>query len=131
MAVMDASVVVEMLLGTARGQDAIDSALADPNGMHAPHLLDAEVTHALRRLVLMREITAQDAQSAIDALPQLRLDRYAHLLLLPRVWELRDSLTAYDAFYVALAEILRLPLMTCDGKLSRSHGHSAEIVLLD
>ena len=130
MAVMDASAVVEVLLRTAIGMDALERLMAEPDGMHAPHLLDVEVAHALRRLVLTRELSTQDAAFAVEALPQLRLDRHAHLLLLPRVWELRNSLSAYDSVYVALAEALDTPLITCDGKLSRSHGHRANIVLL-
>lgn len=130
MAVIDASAVVEVLLRTAIGMAALDLLVAESDGMHVPHLLDVEVAHALRRLVLARELSTQDAELAVEVLPQLRLDRHAHLLLLPRVWQLRNSLSAYDAVYVALAEALNTPLITCDAKLSRSHGHRAEIVLL-
>jgi predicted nucleic acid-binding protein len=130
MAVMDASIVVEILLRTSVGLNAYDRAATESAGMHAPHLLDIEVAHALRRLAQAHQVSQQDAGLAMDALPQLQLERHAHLLLLPRIWELRDSLSAYDASYVALAEILDTPLLTCDAKLSRAHGHNAEIVLL-
>ena len=130
MTVMDASVVVEIVLRTAVGMDALDRLIAKPDGMQAPHLVDVEVTHVLRRLVLAREVSTADAAFAIDTLAQLRLERHAHLLLLPRIWDLRNSLSAYDAAYVALAEALDTPLMTCDARLSRSRGHRANIVLL-
>jgi predicted nucleic acid-binding protein len=55
--------------------------------------------------------------------------RVGHRSLLPRVWELRDVLTAYDAAYVALAEALGVPLLTCDGRLGRASGHSAEVLV--
>jgi predicted nucleic acid-binding protein len=130
MAVMDASAVVEVVLRTPRGLNAFESALSSQAGMHAPHILDIEVAHVLRRLVLKKELSLQDAGIAIGALPQLEVVRHSHLLLLPRIWELRDAVTAYDAAYVALAEILDVPLLTCDAKLSRSHGHRAKIILL-
>ena len=122
--------MVEVLLRTAIGMDALERLMAEPDGMHVPHLLDVEVAHVLRRLVLTGELSTPDAEFAVEALAQLRLDRHAHILLLPRVWELRNSLSAYDAVYVALAEALNTPLITCDAKLSRSHGHRANIVLL-
>ncbi|SRR5205814_1311888 len=130
MAVLDASVVVEMLLRTPAGRSAFRRLAEEARRLHAPHLVDVEVMYALRRLVQKRELSPQDAGIAIDALPQLEIQRHGHLLLLPRVWELRESVTAYDAAYVALAETLNLPLLTCDGKLSRAHGHDAEIVLV-
>lgn len=128
MNVVDASVVVEMLLRRRIGLEAL--ARFASTGLHAPHLLDVEVAHALRRLAQAREVSPNDATIAIEALHQMRIERHAHLLLLPRVWELRDGVSAYDAVYLALAEALNAPLLTCDGKLSRSHGHHANIVLM-
>ena len=60
----------------------------------------------------------------------LPVHRHPHDILLPRIWELRRSVTAYDAAYVALAEALDAPLLTRDGKLARSHGHRARIELV-
>lgn len=130
MAVMDASIIVEMVVRTTTGLDAIDLAAAEPTGMHAPHLIDIEVMHTLRRLLRMGELTTRDAEFAVKAFQQLRLARHTQLQLLPRIWELRDSLSAYDAAYVALAEGLDMPLLTCDAKLARAPGHRAKIVLL-
>jgi predicted nucleic acid-binding protein len=130
MAVLDASVVVEMLLRTFTGRSAFRRIATESGGMHAPHLLDVEVMYAVRRFVQKKELSVRDAGIAVDALSQLQIERHAHLLLLPRIWELRDGITAYDAAYVALAETLGQPLFTRDAKLSRSHGHRAEIVLL-
>jgi predicted nucleic acid-binding protein len=128
MAVLDASAVVEILLRTPVGLSVLEQAA--PMNRHAPHLIDVEVMHTLRRLSRTRALSRMDSQFAVQIFPRIQLQRYGHLPLLPRVWELRDSLTSYDAIYVALAESLETPLFTCDAKLSRSHGHRAQIVLL-
>jgi predicted nucleic acid-binding protein len=119
-----------MLLRTSAGIGALNRLAAEPAGMGAPHLIDIEVAHALRRMVLLRKLSVVDAEFAIATLPQLRIERYPHLVLLPRIWQLRDSLSAYDAAYVALAELLDQSLFTFDAKLGRSHGHQARIVTL-
>lgn len=82
----------------------------------------------LRRFVRSREIDAARAGAALALLPELRLQRYPMTVLLERIWSLRETLSAYDAAYVALAEALDLPLLTTDGRLARSHGHEVEIV---
>ena len=128
MAVLDASVILEILLRRPAGLSVMERVDADER--HAPHLVDIEVMHALRRLVHLRALSSADAELGIDTLPKLRIQRHSHQLLLPRIWQLRTSMTAYDAAYVSLAESLSTPLLTCDGKLSRSHGHHAEIILL-
>jgi len=84
--------------------------------LHAPHLLDIEVTDVLRRLVLQKQITAARGELALDDLAKLVIERHGHESLLGRIWQLRDSLTSYDAAYVALAEALHAPLSSCDGK---------------
>lgn len=98
--------------------------------IHAPHLLDIEVTQVLRRLVQRKEITIVRARQAFDDFAQLLVERHEHQSLLPRVWQLRDSLSAYDGAYVALAEALGAPLLTCDAKLADAHGHHATIELV-
>lgn len=122
MIVLDASVIVELLLGTARGR-SIAARIEDPAlGLHAPHLADVEVAQALRRYVRDGELDAASAMAALDDLRSLDLERHAHEPLLDRVWALRANLTAYDAVYVALAEALDTTLLTCDGRLARAPG---------
>jgi predicted nucleic acid-binding protein len=128
--VVDASALVELILGTPAGR-AIASHIADPNeALHAPHLADVEVAQALRRYVREREIDEPTAAVALDDLRALDLQRHAHEPLLARVWDLRKNLTAYDAVYVALAEVLDDVLLTCDGPLSRAPGINGRVLLV-
>ena len=127
MIVLDASAALELLLQTPLGVRVADRALAADESLHTPHLLDVEVAQVLRRHTLAGELSAARAQEALADLADLPLVRYAHTQLLSRVWSLRDSLTAYDAVYIALAEALEAPLLTTDRKLARSHGHEARV----
>jgi predicted nucleic acid-binding protein len=129
--VVDASALLELLLRTVRGDSVALHALAPEQRLHAPHLLDVEVAQALRRLVQLGDITATRARQALDDHAALAVDRHAHQDLLPRIWQLRESISAYDAAYVALAEALEAPLLTCDAKLARSHGHRAKMELVE
>jgi len=95
--------------------------------LHAPHLLDLEVAQVLRRYVRDQRITARRAQEALEDLADLPLSRYPHDFLIPRIWELRATLTAYDAAYVALAELIGASLITCDGKIASAPGHHANV----
>lgn len=109
----------------------MERALEPSERLHAPHLLDIEVANALRRLVHRKEIAAVRAAQVFEDFAQLLIQRHVHEPLLPRIWQLRDALTPYDAAYVALAEALDAPLLTCDGKLARAHGHRAAIELVE
>ena len=130
MIVLDASAVVELLLGTEAG-GFIAGRIADPElGLHAPHLVDIEVIQVLRRYLREGEIDRVTALRAIEDLRSLDVERHAHEPLLDRVWKLRDNLTAYDAVYVALADALDAPLLTCDGKLARTPGIGERIELV-
>jgi predicted nucleic acid-binding protein len=130
MIVTDASVVVELLLGT-EGASRIADRLLDPEEtLHAPHLLDVEVAQALRRYALAGDVTPRMGELGLSDLLDLPIVRHPHTLLLPRIWELRRSISAYDAAYVALAEALGAPLLTRDARLARSHGHRARIELI-
>lgn len=121
--------MIDVLLGTDR--EHLAARLLDTKEtLHAPHLLDVEVANGLRRRVARRELSADLGQLALALLSQLPLARYPHTPLLPRIWELRDNLTAYDAAYVALAEGLDATLVTRDAKLAAAPGHSANIELL-
>lgn len=116
--VADASILVEALVtrSTAASR-SIEGAV-----VHAPHLVDVEVVQALRRLHWAGVIEHAVAVGARTALLDVVTHRYPHDVLLERVWELRANLTAYDATYVALAEVLGLPLVTCDGRLAAAPG---------
>lgn len=130
MIVIDASAVLELLLGTDRAEKIASRALADDERLYAPHLLDIEIAQALRRLVTFKEVTASRARQALDDYSALFIRRYAHGDLLQRIWQLRNSVTAYDGAYIALSEALNAPLLTCDAKLGRSHGHRAKIEVI-
>ena len=130
MIVLDASALVELLLNTAAGR-AIATRIADPAlGLHVPHLADIEVAQALRRFAKDGELDAADAVVALEDLRSLDLQRHAHEPLLERVWQLRQNLSAYDAVYVALAEVLETVLLTCDGRLARAPGLARRVELV-
>lgn len=130
MIVLDASAAIEWLLQSPAGVK-IEKRLFPPSeSLHAPHLLDVEVAQVLRRYVREKIISAQRGQEALEDLADIPLSRYPHDFLIPRVWELRATLTAYDAVYVALAELLDAPLLTCDGKIASASGHSANVEVM-
>ena len=130
MIVLDASALVELILATPTGQ-LVAARVADPEeGLHVPHLVDIEVAQALRRYVREGDIDATAAGAALDDFRALDLQRHAHEPLLERVWQLRQNLTAYDAVYVALAEVLDSVLLTCDGRLSRAPAMSGRVELV-
>ncbi|MGE0667330.1 MAG: type II toxin-antitoxin system VapC family toxin [Sphingomonadales bacterium] len=129
MTVVDASVLVEVLLRTRAGQALSRRVLRSGETLHGPHLIDIEVAHAIRRATAKGDIAVQRGHDALADLIGFPLRRYRHDVLLPRIWELRANVTAYDGAYVALAELLDAPLLTCDGPLARSSGHRARIEL--
>jgi predicted nucleic acid-binding protein len=125
--VLDASAAIEWLLQTPTGTRVEERIFSAVPNLHAPHLLDIEVAQVLRRYVTAHIITASRGQEALQDLIDLPLTRYPHDLLLWRIWNLRNALTAYDAAYVALAEALGALLITCDRKMAAASGHSALI----
>jgi len=128
MIVVDASVALEILIRTPLG--AKHTERIGHEDVHAPHLIDVECLNALRRLIFGGGLSANTAEEALRGLRDWRMERHELTPLLPRIWELRNSISAYDASYVALAEALDAPLLTCDVKLSRARGHMARIELL-
>ena len=127
MIVVDASAMTEFLLQTPLGIRVEARLFRGRDEFHVPHLVDVEVTQALRRLVRTHELPVDRAEEALADLADFDLHRHAHVDLLARVWELRDNLTSYDAVYVALAEAIASPLVTCDVPLGSSPGHTARI----
>jgi len=125
--VVDASAMLEVLLGTATGALVEDRLLTGGESLHAPHLLDVEVAQVLRRYTAAGELTPERGREALMDLVDFPVHRYPHDLLLPRIWELRHNVTAYDAAYVALAETLAAPLVTCDARLAAAPRHAAKI----
>jgi predicted nucleic acid-binding protein len=127
--VVDASAALELLLRTP-GASTVERRLFSANEtLHAPHLIDIEVAHVLRRYALAGDMSAQRGHEALEDLADLSLRRYPHEVFLPRVWELRANLSAYDAIYVALAEALDAPLFTRDRRLAGAPGHRARVEL--
>lgn len=130
MIVLDASAVIDLLLRSNGVESIEDRVFAPGQSLHVPHLLDLEVAQVLRRYVMKGEVAESRAEEALDDLAALRLQRYPHDVLLTRIWELRHTVTAYDAAYLALAEVLDAPFLTRDRRLSMSGGHRATIVLV-
>jgi predicted nucleic acid-binding protein len=124
--VIDTSAVVDLLLETPVN-DALVARLTTVTEMHVPHLIDVEFLSVLRRLVGRGLLTEPRANVARQRFHQLPLHRYPHHPLGDRVWALRAAITAYDGQFIALAEVLGLPLITSDVKLAGSNGHHATI----
>lgn len=127
MPVIDASALVAYLAGGELADDVRSRLLTAPDGLWAPHLIDAEVGHALRRGVLAGELGAGTARAALEDLADFPLRRTGHSALLDRAWALHRSVSFYDGLYVALAERLGLPLLTLDARLARAPGIRATI----
>lgn len=130
MTVVDASIVVRLLL--ARPDDSgLRERFGHERLVHAPALIDAAVTSAVRGLLLSTKagtaITTSRAAAMITDFVDLPIARHPMVPLQSRVLELRSNFTAYDGFYVALAEALQTPLLTDDRKFARAPGHDAEI----
>lgn len=131
MIVLDASAVIEWLIKSPVGTEVDRRLFAfAPVTLHVPHLLDVEIAQVLRRYVREKMMTASRGEEALQDLHDLPLNRYPHDILMPRVWELRAVLTAYDAVYIALAELLDAPLLTCDRKIALASGHRAAVEVI-
>jgi predicted nucleic acid-binding protein len=127
--VLDASAATDFLLPREPQREWVEQLiLRSGETLHAPHLIDLEVTNAIRRWVARREIPERRARMALVNLEALSLVRYPHRQLLERIWQLRNVITVYDAAYVALAEALDAPLVTTDQALARTTGHRAHVL---
>jgi predicted nucleic acid-binding protein len=125
--VLDSSAVIDWLLQTTAGL-RIRSRVRNES-VHAPHLIDIEVVHVLRRLVREGVFPAWGADEAMAIFQDLQISRHPHLNFLPRIWQYRHTLSAYDATYIVLAEALGATLITRDARLAAAHGHTAKIEL--
>ncbi len=129
MIVLDASAAIDWLLQTVPGQRIEKRIYSRNETLHTPHLLDLEVTQVLRRLAHQGTITMRRAEEAVHDLTDLRIRRYPHFVLLPRIWQLRHNISAYDGAYIALAETLGAALLTRDAKIASAAGHAAKVEL--
>ena len=129
MIVLDASAAVDWLLQTPVGQRIEKRIYSSNQTLHAPHLLDLEVTQVLRRLARQGVVPVHRADEAVRDLLDLRIQRYAHFVLLPRIWQLRNNLSAYDAAYIVLAEKLGAALVTRDARLASASGGATKVEL--
>lgn len=126
MIVVDTSAIIGVLAGQPR-VPRLDDRLKSDSDLHAPHLIDVGFQHALRRLVVAGTISDERAADARTDFADLTIVRYPHMSLADRMWELRHNVTAYDAAYLALAEALDIPLVTCDGRLARAPNSATSV----
>ncbi|MGH3635512.1 MAG: type II toxin-antitoxin system VapC family toxin [Mycobacterium sp.] len=126
MIVVDTSAVIDAVLARPP-KPGLLARLSDDGDLHAPHLIDVEILHALRRLALTSAVHEARLEDARTDIADITLTRYPLGPLTDRVWDLRHHLTAYDAVFVALAEALEAPLVTCDRRLARAGGHHAQL----
>ena len=127
-AVVDASVLVAAVVDAGPAGIWAER-LLDKSPVAAPHLVLAEATNILRRLELAKRMTPLDADLARRDLLQLDFDLFPFEPLAERIWELRSNLTCYDAWYVAIAEALDLPLATLDRRLASATGPSCRFLI--
>ena len=125
MIVVDASAALSALLNAGPARRSLAS-----EQLHAPHLIDSDVANGLRRRVAAAQLGADAGWTVLDTFRRLGMTRYPVFALLGRVWELRDNLSAYDASYVALAELLGCSLLTADARLSRAPGIRCPITVV-
>jgi len=127
--VVDASVLANVVGDGGADGDRARAALAGQD-VSVPDLVDVEVVSVLRRRWLAKTITARRFATAIDDLAELPADRYPVLPFMPRAYELRANVSAYDATYVALAEQLDCALLTADARLAAAPGPRCAITVI-
>jgi predicted nucleic acid-binding protein len=125
MIVVDASAALSGLLNAGPARRALAA-----EQLHAPHLVDPEVANGLRRATGSQQLDARAAWTALSTWRRLGMTRYAVFPLLDRIWELRGNLSAYNASYVALAELLDCALLTADARLARAPGIRSTITVV-
>lgn len=126
MLIVDASCLVETLIGGPRAEEVRERLMADSDHA-APHAVDVEVFGVVRREYLRGNLDLTAASQAIEDLADWPGERFGHRPLLERAWQLRDSVRGWDAMYVALAEALDAPLLTLDARLAAASGPTCPI----
>ena len=126
-AVVDASLLVAALVDSGPEGAWAEEVVADVP-LYAPELVSVEATNILRRLERAKQITSAEANAAYEDLLQLDLELFPFQPFAQRIWELRHNVTSYDAWYVALAESISLPLATLDKKLAKTKGVACEFL---
>jgi len=126
--ILDASALADWLLGTPRLGTAVAARIRDARILHTLDVAFVEVVGAVRGKLLRGELSSRRGVEAVSDLLATPIRRHEAAPLAPRVWALRETHSAYDAAYVGLAEVLRMPLLTTDRRLARSHGHTAQII---
>jgi predicted nucleic acid-binding protein len=126
MLVVDASCLYEVLIGTPRAEEIRQRLAQDPDHA-APHVVDVEVLGVVRREHHLGRLDHTGATQAVEDLADWPGERFGHRLLLPRAWELRDTVRGWDAMYVALAEAFDAVLLTTDARLARARGPACRI----
>ena len=126
--VVDSSVLVAALADTGASGTWAEQVVAS-GPLYAPELARVEATNVLRRLELAKQLTTPEANAAHEDLMQLDIELYSFEPFADRIWELRHTVTSYDAWYVAVAEALRLPLATLDARLSRARGVACKFLM--
>ena len=126
--VIDASVLVAAAVDAGPGGEWAEETIAR-GGLHAPELILVEATNILRRLERAKKITPLEAEAAHRDHMSLDLEVYPFAPVSDRVWELRHTLTSYDAWYVAVAEALELPFATLDARLARATGPLCDVLV--
>ena len=130
MIVVDASAILEVLIRSVAASNIEQRIFASGQTLHAPHLLDVEIANVLRRREAVGELGHPRGLEALYDLADLPILRYPQHFFLPRIWRLRNNLSAHDAAYVALAEELDAPLLTRDQRIGRAFGHHARIEIV-
>jgi predicted nucleic acid-binding protein len=129
MLVVDASCLFEIVADTSRSAEIAARLAADPDHV-APEVIDVEVLGVIRAQYLRGGLDGTAARQAVEDLRDWPGERHSHRWMLDRVWELRESIRGWDAFYVTLAEALNATLVTLDAKLARAHGPTCRIEVL-
>ncbi len=128
--VVDSSVIVAALIDT--GPDGVwAEQVIDDQVLYAPELVRVETTNVLRRLERAERITAAEANGAQEDLAQLEIEQFPFEPFSDRIWELRHTVTSYDAWYVAVAEELGYPLATLDRRLAKTVGPKCKFLTPD